>query len=158
LLLELFTRDGITMPTANTVFNSPPYLCHLSYFQFFENVRIPAVSGGGLLIARNIYDGVRGATPTDLEAVLQLIRPLEQEGVLVYRVSCFATSTPAMSHGSETAAALKTMKMRQASDEILKGIENFTVVEREGTLVRTAEAPPPSASSGTLLIPKRSRK
>jgi N-acetylglutamate synthase-like GNAT family acetyltransferase len=117
----------------------PPPRIAAEIFSTLKKFRIGPVSGGGLLIAGNIYDGVRGATPKDLEAVLQLIRPLEQEGVLVYRVRGFAACSPSSRLASETAAALETMGLRQASDEILKGIENFTVVEREGTLVCTTE-------------------
>jgi len=32
-----------------------------------------------------MYEGIRAATPADLFAVLQIIRPLEQQGILVAR-------------------------------------------------------------------------
>eukprot|EP00597_Dinobryon_sp_UTEXLB2267_P009551 CAMPEP_0170084782 /NCGR_PEP_ID=MMETSP0019_2-20121128/19868_1 /TAXON_ID=98059 /ORGANISM="Dinobryon sp., Strain UTEXLB2267" /LENGTH=599 /DNA_ID=CAMNT_0010300993 /DNA_START=34 /DNA_END=1833 /DNA_ORIENTATION=- len=41
--------------------------------------------GAGVLISRDMYEGIRAATPADLFAVMQIIRPLEQQGVLVAR-------------------------------------------------------------------------
>lgn len=39
----------------------------------------------GVLISRDTYEGIRAAQPSDLSAVLEIIRPLEAEGVLVAR-------------------------------------------------------------------------
>jgi len=68
--------------------------------------------GGGLMISRDIYDGVRPARPSDIGALLRLIRPLEEKGVLVRRS--------------------KTM----LESAIMCG--EFTVVERDGTVMACA--------------------
>ena len=68
--------------------------------------------GGGLMISRDIYDGVRGARVSDIGALLRLIRPLEEKGVLVRRS--------------------KAMLERA----IVGG--EFTVVERDGTVMACA--------------------
>ena len=41
--------------------------------------------GAGLLISRDVYEGVRLAQPSDVRAVEEIIRPLEKEGILVPR-------------------------------------------------------------------------
>ena len=39
----------------------------------------------GVLISRDMYEGIRAAGYTDLPAVMDILRPLEAEGVLVAR-------------------------------------------------------------------------
>ena len=41
--------------------------------------------GMGIMISYDLYDGVRGASPKDISAILNLIKPLEQQGILVTR-------------------------------------------------------------------------
>lgn len=41
--------------------------------------------GSGLLISRDIYDGIRPATMKDVQGIMNIIRPLEKEGILVER-------------------------------------------------------------------------
>ncbi|CAM9288456.1 unnamed protein product [Chrysoparadoxa australica] len=41
--------------------------------------------GSGLLLSRDIYDGIRGAQIEDLPGILQIIQPLQMQGILVER-------------------------------------------------------------------------
>ena len=41
--------------------------------------------GAGTLISRDIYEGIRGAIPRDVETLLNLITPLEDDGTLLIR-------------------------------------------------------------------------
>ena len=41
--------------------------------------------GAGILVARDVYEGIRQATAADVRAVEEIIRPLETEGILVPR-------------------------------------------------------------------------
>lgn len=41
--------------------------------------------GSGYLISRDVYEGIRPACPSDLRAIEELIRPLEEEGILRVR-------------------------------------------------------------------------
>jgi amino-acid N-acetyltransferase len=41
--------------------------------------------GTGILVSRDVYEGIRQAEAADVRAVAELIRPLEQEGILVPR-------------------------------------------------------------------------
>lgn len=41
--------------------------------------------GSGMLISRDVYEGIRLAKPSDVRAVEEIIRPLEEEGILVAR-------------------------------------------------------------------------
>ena len=41
--------------------------------------------GAGTLISRDIYEGIRGAIPSDVDSLLTLITPLEDDGTLVIR-------------------------------------------------------------------------
>jgi len=41
--------------------------------------------GMGTLIARDLYDGIRLATPADVPGIVELIAPLERRGILVTR-------------------------------------------------------------------------
>ncbi len=66
--------------------------------------------GIGILITADIYEGIRPATIDDVGGILDLIRPLEEEGILVRR-----------------------------SRELLEiEIERFIVVERDGTIIACA--------------------
>lgn len=66
--------------------------------------------GIGTLIASDIYEGIRQATIDDVGGILELIMPLESEGVLVRR-----------------------------SRELLETeIANFSVIERDGTIIACA--------------------
>ena len=41
--------------------------------------------GAGLLISRDIYEGIRQAQPSDVRAIEELLKPLEDDGILVPR-------------------------------------------------------------------------
>lgn len=41
--------------------------------------------GSGTLISRDMYEGARPANESDLRSILDIIRPLEEEGILVHR-------------------------------------------------------------------------
>jgi amino-acid N-acetyltransferase len=41
--------------------------------------------GAGMLISRDVYEGIRAATAADVMSVEEIIRPLEEEGILVPR-------------------------------------------------------------------------
>lgn len=41
--------------------------------------------GMGTLIAKDLYDGIRLATPADVPGIIELITPLEQRGILITR-------------------------------------------------------------------------
>jgi len=41
--------------------------------------------GSGIMVTRDVYEGVRQAKPEDVQAIMQLITPLEQQGILVTR-------------------------------------------------------------------------
>jgi amino-acid N-acetyltransferase len=41
--------------------------------------------GSGIMVTRDVYEGVRQARPEDVQAIMQLITPLEQQGILVTR-------------------------------------------------------------------------
>lgn len=41
--------------------------------------------GSGLLVSRDVYEGIRKASPSDLRSIEELIRPLEQDGILTPR-------------------------------------------------------------------------
>ena len=43
------------------------------------------LDGAGTLISRDLYDGIRLAMPEDTPGILEMIRPLEAQGVLVQR-------------------------------------------------------------------------
>jgi amino-acid N-acetyltransferase len=66
--------------------------------------------GIGTMVTREAYEGTRGATLADVGGILALIRPLEEEGVLVRRPR-------------------KLLEM---------DIEKFTVVERDGMIIACA--------------------
>ena len=68
--------------------------------------------GGGLMVSRDIYDGVRGAHMGDIGSLLRLIRPLETKGILVHR--------------------------SQESIESAIRAGEFTVVERDGVVIACA--------------------
>jgi amino-acid N-acetyltransferase len=68
--------------------------------------------GGGLMISRDLYDGVRPARPSDISSLLRLIGPLEEKGILVRRT-------------------------KEAIEHAISSGE-FTVVERDGTVIACA--------------------
>jgi amino-acid N-acetyltransferase len=79
--------------------------------------------GIGTLIATDPFEGTRAASVEDLGGILELIRPLEQEGVLV----------------------------RRSREYLEMEIERFFVVERDGTVIATAALYPyPSHGVGEL--------
>ena len=41
--------------------------------------------GSGIMVTRDVYEGVRQARPEDVQSIMQLITPLEQQGILVTR-------------------------------------------------------------------------
>jgi len=41
--------------------------------------------GAGMMVSRDVYEGVRPAKPEDVQSILSLIRPLEAQGILVTR-------------------------------------------------------------------------
>lgn len=69
-----------------------------------------SVDGCGTLIQKNIFEATRQASPQDIPAILELIRPLERQGVLVKRERSW----------------------------LEKEIENFYVTEREGIVIALA--------------------
>jgi len=78
--------------------------------------------GIGTLITQELYEQLRPATIKDAGGILELIEPLEEEGVLVHR-----------------------------SRELLEAeIEQFAVIEREGMIVACAALYPQDAQSGEL--------
>lgn len=66
--------------------------------------------GGGTLIDEQLFEQVRGATIDDVGGLIKLIRPLEEEGVLV----------------------------RRSRDMLEREIEQFSVVERDGSIIACA--------------------
>ena len=72
--------------------------------------------GRGLLVCRDIYDGVRRASPGDVSALMRLIQPLELDGTLVPR----------------------------SEESVRQGCEagNFHVVERDGTVIAWCASSP----------------
>lgn len=78
--------------------------------------------GNGSLISNDNFDELRDATIDDVVGIIELIRPLEQEGTLVAR-----------------------------SRELLETeIDNFKIVEREGTVIACAALYPFSDKRGEL--------
>lgn len=68
--------------------------------------------GGGLMISRDLYDGVRPARPSDTNALMRLVAPLVEKGILVHR-------------------------SRETIEAAIMGGE-FTVVERDGIVIACA--------------------
>ena len=68
--------------------------------------------GGGLMISRDLYDGIRPARPVDTDTLIRLITPLVDKGILVRR-------------------------SRETIDNAIAAGE-FTVVERDGTVIACA--------------------
>ncbi|CAL0314373.1 unnamed protein product [Lupinus luteus] len=63
--------------------------------------------GMGTMVASDLYEGTRMARVTDISGIKQIIRPLEESGILVKRTD----------------------------EELLKSLDNFVVVEREGQII-----------------------
>ncbi|GMI94111.1 N-acetyl-l-glutamate synthase 1 [Hibiscus trionum] len=66
--------------------------------------------GMGTMVASDLYEGARMAKVTDLAGIRQIIQPLEESGNLV----------------------------RRSDEELLKAIDSFVVMEREGQIVACA--------------------
>src|SRR5690606_26579454 len=79
--------------------------------------------GAGTLVAKDQYESIRTATIDDVGGILELIQPLEAEGVLVKR-----------------------------SRELLEAeINHFTVMERDGSVIACAALYPyPDAGTGEI--------
>jgi amino-acid N-acetyltransferase len=41
--------------------------------------------GEGILVSRDVYEGIRQAQSSDMRNVEDIIRPLEEQGILVHR-------------------------------------------------------------------------
>lgn len=63
--------------------------------------------GMGTMVASDVYEGTRMATEADISGIRQIIQPLEESGTLV----------------------------RRSNEELLKAMESFIVVEREGQII-----------------------
>ncbi|XP_022739447.1 probable amino-acid acetyltransferase NAGS1, chloroplastic isoform X2 [Durio zibethinus] len=63
--------------------------------------------GMGTMVASDLYEGARMAKVTDLAGIKQIIQPLEESGTLV----------------------------RRSDEELLKAIDSFVVMEREGQII-----------------------
>ncbi|EME32163.1 amino-acid N-acetyltransferase [Galdieria sulphuraria] len=66
--------------------------------------------GAGMMISRDIYEGIRKAALQDIGGILQIIEPLENAGILV----------------------------RRRREQIEKEIDHFVVVERDGMVIACA--------------------
>ncbi|XP_072985568.1 probable amino-acid acetyltransferase NAGS1, chloroplastic [Typha latifolia] len=66
--------------------------------------------GVGTMVASDVYEGTRKATKEDLPGIRQLIQPLEESGALV----------------------------RRTNEELLKSLDSFFIVERDGSLIACA--------------------
>ncbi|KAL2522662.1 putative amino-acid acetyltransferase NAGS1 [Forsythia ovata] len=66
--------------------------------------------GVGTMVASDLYEGTRMARVADLPGIKQLLQPLEESGTLI----------------------------RRTEEELLKALNSFTVVEREGQIIACA--------------------
>jgi amino-acid N-acetyltransferase len=66
--------------------------------------------GHGTLVTADTYEGLRDATIEDVGGILELIKPLEEDGVLV----------------------------RRSRDRLEMEIDHFVVIERDGTIIACA--------------------
>ncbi|CAI0406382.1 unnamed protein product [Linum tenue] len=66
--------------------------------------------GMGTMVASDLYEGTRMARPNDLAGIKQIIQPLQEAGVLV----------------------------RRTDEELLKSLDSYYVVEREGQIIACA--------------------
>ncbi|TYI89106.1 hypothetical protein E1A91_D03G031000v1 [Gossypium mustelinum] len=66
--------------------------------------------GMGTMVASDLYEGARMAMVTDLAGIRQIIQPLEESGTLV----------------------------RRSDEELLKALDSFVVMEREGQIIACA--------------------
>jgi amino-acid N-acetyltransferase len=76
-----------------------------------------SVDGSGTLIQKNNFESIRQANADDSSAIIDIIKPLEQQGVLVKR----------------------------ERDRLEKELDHFTVIEREGLIIALAALYPYSA-------------
>jgi len=66
--------------------------------------------GAGIMISRDIYEGIRKAAPEDIGGILQIIEPLENAGILI----------------------------RRRREQIEKELDHFVVMERDGMVIACA--------------------
>ena len=66
--------------------------------------------GEGLMISKNLYEGVRMAKTSDIAGIMQLIQPLLEEDVLVTR----------------------------NQEQIESNVHTFSVIERDGAIIACA--------------------
>ncbi|KAJ6806896.1 putative amino-acid acetyltransferase NAGS2, chloroplastic [Iris pallida] len=66
--------------------------------------------GAGTMVASDVYEGTRAARVEDLPGIKQLIKPMEESGALV----------------------------RRTKEELLKSLDSFSVIERDGSLLACA--------------------
>ncbi|KAJ6808996.1 putative amino-acid acetyltransferase NAGS2, chloroplastic [Iris pallida] len=66
--------------------------------------------GAGTMVASDVYEGTRAARVEDLSGIKQLIKPMEESGALV----------------------------RRTNEELLKSLDSFSVIERDGSLIACA--------------------
>eukprot|EP00871_Galdieria_phlegrea_P005912 jgi/Galph1/808/GphlegSOOS_G5465.1 len=66
--------------------------------------------GAGMMISRDIYEGIRKASVEDIGGILHIIEPLEKAGILI----------------------------RRRRDQIEKEIDSFVVIERDGMVIACA--------------------
>ncbi|XAR51375.1 Amino-acid N-acetyltransferase, partial [Bertholletia excelsa] len=66
--------------------------------------------GVGTMVASDLYEGTRMARVTDIPGIKQIVQPLEESGALV----------------------------RRTDEELLKALDSFVVVEREGQIIACA--------------------
>lgn len=79
--------------------------------------------GTGTLVTAEVYEGLRAARPDDVGGILELIEPLEDSGVLV----------------------------RRSREQLELEVDNFSVIERDGTLIACAALYPlPDGDSGEI--------
>ena len=70
------------MHTYNTYRHMINPLTQKLYYKLFMNGVYVCI---GVLISRDMYEGIRAARYSDLPAVMDILRPLEAEGVLIAR-------------------------------------------------------------------------
>ena len=79
--------------------------------------------GAGTLVSGDPFESLRRATVDDIGGILELIEPLERDGVLV----------------------------RRSREQLETAVEEFTVVERDGTIIASAAlSPHPEEATGEL--------
>ena len=125
------------------------------------------LDGAGTLISRDLYDGIRLAMPEDTPGILEMIRPLEAQGVLVQRDeqevcggprrrdAATQCDAPQLSH----AAPPPTHGRPQVLRDVYRGF--YYVYTRDSALLATAmlkRFSPTSAELGCLVVDPAYRK